>query len=231
MTLSSALPTIDSADARHYLMHSQGLLGDPARQCSSAVLLKTIVQMGFVQIDSIQTIQRAHHLTMASRFDDYQPAQLTYLAEKKRGLFEHWTHDASAIPIEFYPYWRARLVRRPLTGGWVKRLGPKPQQVLETVLARVRDEGPKRSQDFTKENGRKGGGAWWGWTPEKTALEYLWRSGELSSVLNPAGSLFHSSSTSNCRFTASYTAFARANFFSTARVILSISSVATWMFT
>ena len=175
---------IDAADARLFLLYSQGLLDDPGRRCTPGQLQKTIKRMGFVQIDSIQSIARAHHLILSSRFDEYQPSQLTSLFEKKRTLFEHWTHDASLIPTAYFPMWKARFVRPAIKGWWKRQLGARPKRVLEDVLARVRDEGPMKSADFTNglKKRKKGSSAWWGWHPQKTALEYLCRSGDLATT-------------------------------------------------
>ena len=70
-----------------------------------------IERLGFVQIDSIATVERAHHMILASRRRSYRPGQLADLLERRRTLFEHWTHDASIIPMSFYPYWRLRFRR------------------------------------------------------------------------------------------------------------------------
>ena len=43
----------------------------------------------------------------------YRPKALHVLQQRDRDVFEHWTHDASIIPMEFLPYWRFRC-NRPL---------------------------------------------------------------------------------------------------------------------
>jgi uncharacterized protein YcaQ len=164
-------------------MQAQGLLDDPTRRATPASLAKLIGRLGFVQLDSINIVDRAHHLTLATRLEAYRPELLTRLLEGKRSLFEHWTHDASAIPTSFFPHWKPRFERHGASWcerGWVKRrLGDDPEGVIAHVLHRVRSEGPLMSKDF--EDDRKGEReAWWGWKPQKTALEYLWGSGRLS---------------------------------------------------
>ncbi len=64
--------------------------------------------MGFVQLDSINYVERAHHLTLGSRLDGYRHAHFTHLLENQRHLFEHWTHDASAIPTAWFAHWKPR---------------------------------------------------------------------------------------------------------------------------
>ena len=47
---------------------------------------RQIERMGYLQFDTIRTVERAHHHILYSRFDDYQPRMLTKLLEKDRDL-------------------------------------------------------------------------------------------------------------------------------------------------
>jgi uncharacterized protein YcaQ len=101
--------------------------------------------------------------------------------DRARATFEHWTHDASIIPMAFYPHWRLRFARDRdrLHRRWKDWHGDRFHGELDRVLAHVSDNGPVSSGDFAGERAEKSTG-WWDWHPSKTALEYLWRSGELS---------------------------------------------------
>lgn len=183
--MATTLPIVPRAAARALFLDAQGLLDDPARTCTPARLYRTIERMGFVQIDSINAVERAHHLTLAARFDGYRPAMLTRLLESTRQLFEHWTHDAAAIPTCWFPHWQHRfeIQRRRIAGSrwWRERLGAKPDAMLARVEARVRDEGPILAKDFLDANaGPRERSGWWEWRPEKAALEYLWHTGRLA---------------------------------------------------
>lgn len=164
-------------------MRGQGLLDDPARRATPASVGRAIRALGYVQIDSINRIERAHHLVLAARFDGYTHRHLTHLLERKRALFEHWTHDASVIPVEWYAHWKPRFRRwerwaraRPRVQ---QRLGPRPGAVLRAVLERIESEGPLGSADFEHVREKRGAG-WWDWKPQKMALEFHWRSGRLA---------------------------------------------------
>ncbi|MBS1812413.1 MAG: YcaQ family DNA glycosylase [Acidobacteria bacterium] len=178
----SATPQISTEVARHLFLGAQGLLADPTRKTTSATLAKLIEQMGFVQLDSINYVERAHHLTLGSRLDAYRHEHFAHLLETQRHLFEHWTHDASAIPTAWFAHWKPRFKRYEdklrSRSWWMQRIGTKPDNVLDQVRKRIAREGPLRSQDF--EHDRKGQAAgWWDWKPQKAALEYLWFTGEL----------------------------------------------------
>ena len=177
------LPVVTAEAARLLLMDAQGLLADPGRRATPSVLRKLIEQMGFVQLDSINVVERAQHLTLASRLDAYRPEDLAGLLEKERSLFEHWTHDASAIPTKWFAQWkprfvreRERILRKP---WWLERMGDDPYKVIDQVRERIVREGPLRSLDFEHKPQGAASASWWGWKPQKAALEYLWSTGEL----------------------------------------------------
>jgi len=162
-------------------MGAQGLLADPGRAATRTAVFDLVRRMGFVQLDSISYVERAHHLTLSSRLHAYRREHLARLLERDRSLFEHWTHDASAVPTEWFAHWKPRFERAGArirgSAWWQERMGGEADRHVEAVRARVHREGPLRSQDFEHEKGQSS--AWWGWKPQKAALEYLWRTGEL----------------------------------------------------
>ena len=177
-------PTIVSAScASRLLLGAQGLLDTPQRTASKTSLLELIQRLGFVQIDSINVVARAHDLTLLSRLDGYKPEQLDHLFCAQRRLFEHWTHDASFVPTEWYAQWKPRFRRdRDLitrNRWWQQRVGAQADAILDHVRARITAEGALKSSDFEHEGPRE---AWWGWKPAKAALDLLWRTGELAIV-------------------------------------------------
>lgn len=181
-TPTGAVPVVSAAAARRLLLDAQGLLADPRRRATPAVVYELVERMGFVQVDSIRVVERAQHLTLAARLDGYRPALLERLLERERSLFEHWTHDAAVIPTAWYPHWRHRFERwRHKVHGnawWMERLGGDPEGTAGAVLERIRREGPLMVKDFEREPGAES--AWWGWTRQKAALEFLWHVGELA---------------------------------------------------
>ena len=103
--------TLSNAHARRIFMAKQGLSDPPSRRIDKAGLLDVIRRLGFIQVDSIQTVNRAHDQILFTRNQTYRPQHLRQLLEEDRALFEHWTHDASILPIEFFPYWKHRFPR------------------------------------------------------------------------------------------------------------------------
>ncbi|MDP6706284.1 MAG: crosslink repair DNA glycosylase YcaQ family protein [Alphaproteobacteria bacterium] len=182
MTVSTAKPpVISNAQARRLLLAASGLSDGPKRRLDNGRLLDLIERMGFVQVDSINTVERAHHHILFSRNQTYRQGQLTRLLEAEAALFENWTHDAAVIPSRYYPFWHHRFARERtrLAERWRKWRRRGFETYLAEVLARIEAEGPLMARDFGTEQ-RKGNGGWWDWHPEKTALEFLWRTGALA---------------------------------------------------
>ncbi len=172
---------LTNAQARRLTLALQGLARDPSYKLTAPGLDNLICDLGFVQVDSINMVQRAHHMILFSRNQTYRPKMLDRLLERDRTLFENWTHDASVIPMRFYKYWRHRFHRQEVElhdkfCDWHQN-GFEHQ--LEELLERVRAEGALRSRDLVGDAPRREPG-WWNWHPGKTGLEYLWRTGALA---------------------------------------------------
>ena len=130
--------------------------------------------MGGVQLDSINVIERAHHLTLWSRFGPYDRASLERLVYRRRVLFEYWAHGACLVPVAHLAPWRRAMldysVRSRAWGSWLR----KNRGVLRRVEAAIRDRGPLGNADFPRARPAAG---WWDWKPAAHALDYLWMSG------------------------------------------------------
>ncbi|KIC36062.1 winged helix-turn-helix domain-containing protein [Leisingera sp. ANG-M7] len=178
-----ALQRLGNQEARWLFLDRHALLEQPAGPAKGADLLALIHRLGFVQLDSINTVARAHDMILYSRRPGYRARNLKRLYERDRELFEHWTHDAAVIPMAFYNHWHLRFQRDTelLRKRWRNWRRDGFEARFETVLNHVRDHGPVSSSDVGKDE-KKGSGGWWDWHPSKTALEYLWRSGALTVV-------------------------------------------------
>lgn len=176
----SALPRLDNRRARALFLRRHGLAAPPSGPGRGVDLQSVIEDLGFVQVDSINTVVRAHHMILHARRPAYRPANLHRLHDRDRGVFEHWTHDASMIAMRHFPHWRLRFRRyeATLADRWEK-WGRDFTHKLDDVLRRISERGPCSSADVGIDEPRSSGG-WWDWHPSKAALEYLWRTGHLS---------------------------------------------------
>lgn len=170
---------LTNRQARHLVLHLQGLTDVPNRKLELPDLHEMIVRLGFVQVDSIQWVERAQHMTLFARNQTYRPKMLKKLLERERLLFEGWTHDASVIPSEFYPYWRHRFDRRSerTAENFRQWQGEGYTDHCEVLLERIAENGPIRSRDLERPN--TGKQEMWQWHDGKAALEFLWQTGAL----------------------------------------------------
>jgi uncharacterized protein YcaQ len=181
MPQRTAPKLISNTLARRIFMHRQGLCTPPTTKQSKDDLRQLIGKLGFVQLDSIATVERAHHMTLFARNQTYQTQHLAALLEDDKALFENWTHDASVIPTEFFPYWMRRFERdaEGLRSRWQKWQRIGFEEILDDTIAHITEHGPVMSRSFGG-NEKKNSAGWWNWNPSKTALEYLWRTGRLA---------------------------------------------------
>ncbi len=166
--------------ARKIFLERQRLSGPPGRALTKPDLLQLVDDLGFVQVDSIATVERAHHMILFSRNQTYKREHLTSLLEKDGELFEHWTHDASIIPSRLFRYWKHRFRRREpiIQERWKKWHGEGFDSAFEDTFRHIAENGAIMSRDMKAEEHKSGG--WWNWHPNKTALEYYWHTGKLS---------------------------------------------------
>lgn len=167
---------ISNREARHLWLASSGLSTPP----TGALDLERIIHdLGFVQLDTIQVVARAHHHILWSRNQNYREPMLDEILGRAGGLFEHYTHDASILPMAFYPYWRRQFGRQ---GASVARSsyfkGMLDAKGRAEIKKRIANEGPLSTKDFdTKIIDRS---HLWARPPHKMALDYLWYAGELT---------------------------------------------------
>ena len=131
-----------------------------------------------MQIDTIHVVARSPYLVLFSRLGAYEPAWLDELLAEG-SLFEYWAHEACFLPMEHYALFRHRMLD-PASMGWKYRADwvAKHPDEMERVLTSLRENGAVRSADFERRE-EAGPSGWWGWKPEKRALEALFTAGEV----------------------------------------------------
>ena len=167
---------ISNNDARRLWLWTNGLANPPTGVLD---LIALIGRLGFVQIDTIRNVTRAHHHILWSRNQNYREKMLWRELHETRALFEHFTHDASLIPMDYYPMWRRRfrlMGEKVMANKWY-RSDLTPSEV-QGIKARIEREGPLSTHAFdSKIKGKK---AMWARPPHKKVLDQLWYGGELA---------------------------------------------------
>jgi uncharacterized protein len=172
---------IPNPRARRLFLDRHALAEAPSGPASGQALHDLIERIGFVQVDSINTVARAHDLILWSRRQSYKPPALKRLLERDRSLWEHWTHDASILPARLHGVWQHRFRRDAvrLEANWKSWFRDGYEAQFDSILDRIARDGPVGTADVG-EGEVRGKGGWWDWHPSKTALEWLWRTGRLA---------------------------------------------------
>jgi uncharacterized protein YcaQ len=162
------------SQARKIILHAAGLSRRAPFGKGREAVYKLIEHLGFVQIDTNFTVERAHHHTLAARIPDYKTEWLGELEADGR-IFEFFTSDAGYMPMETFrfslPVKAAFLAnRKPLTSAELS--------LMDKVLDRIGREGPLMVKDFDNDRQEASSG-WWDWRPAKLALERLYLDGRL----------------------------------------------------
>jgi uncharacterized protein len=129
-------------------------------------------RLSAVQLDTISVLARSHELVAYARLGAIPRDRIEATYWSTAGAFEYWSHAASIVPIDDWPWYAMRRARyRAALGG---PAGPR-----NAILAALRDGGPQTAREL---GGARQGGDWWDWSPLKRAAEQLLAAGEIVCV-------------------------------------------------
>ena len=160
--------------ARKLVLASQGIHRESEFGRGRVGLVNAIERLGYIQIDTISVVERAHHHTCWNRVEGYSSSVLDD-ALIHREVFEYWSHAAAYLPMRDYRF-SLPAKQNYLDGKshWYEKNPPQMKYVLERIAA----EGALQSKDFAQQRSPRGH-AWGGHKPAKMALEQLFMQGEL----------------------------------------------------
>ncbi|MFA0442819.1 hypothetical protein BCU70_21790 [Vibrio sp. 10N.286.49.C2] len=173
------LQTLSPSEAKKLALLSQLLPAKSQRSKArkenkaSEATLTVIEQLGYIQIDTISVVQRAHHHTLWSRNKRYQMGHIDQLTHERK-IFEYWAHAAAYLPMKDYRFTLFR--KQAFKNGSQRHWYQSDVALMEQVYSRIKAEGPLLAKDF-EGSGYKNKG--WGTKPAKRALECLFMQGDL----------------------------------------------------
>lgn len=174
MTMIEIKHPQEQARLRRLALAAQGLLQPQPYGRGLAGARKAINHIGYVQIDTISVVERAHHHVFYSRVPQFEPA-MTHQLLLNGDIFEYWAHAAAFLPIADFRF--SLPYKHAIKSGQTHWYRTRDQKLMDELLARIRSDGPIRSRDIETNTPKRAG--WWDWKPAKKALEQLYMEGDL----------------------------------------------------
>ena len=174
---ASAPAVVPVRTARAIWIAAQGLDREAPFGAGPAAVAAAIRQLGYVQIDTINVIERSHHHILFSRIPAYRRADLAYAQSEAKTVLEYWTHALSYVPVEDLRFFSGTMkahARDP--AGWGGVVTPR---ALSKMLKRIREEGALAISDIKDDKLVDKSHLWASRKPSKRALEAGFYSGKL----------------------------------------------------
>ena len=134
-----------------------------------------VEHLGYVQIDTINVIERCHHQILYTRIPGYQRDHLRQAQTIDKTVFEYWTHALSYVPTrDMRFYISAMKQHRRSRSRWFAAV---KKEDLRGVLARIRKHGPLTIRDIDDDVLVEKDHAWASRKPSKRALQLAFNRG------------------------------------------------------
>jgi len=165
-------------EARRIWLHATRLDARAPFGAGAAAAARAIEHLGYVQIDTINVIERAHHHILFSRIPAYRRADLHQAQTVEKTVFEYWTHALAFVPvrdIRFYLDEMKHHASEPMR--WYANADPAD---LKKLLRQIRKYGPLSIRDIDTDELVEKDHLWGSRKPSKRVLQYGFYSGELA---------------------------------------------------
>ncbi|HET6878054.1 MAG TPA: crosslink repair DNA glycosylase YcaQ family protein [Jatrophihabitans sp.] len=180
---------VSAAQARRIALAAQGFADPrPTGRVDARHIRRVLDRVALLQIDSVNVFSRSHYLPVFGRLGRYPHALLDRMTAYTDGahraeLFEYWAHAASLIPVGYHPLLRWRM-RRAHLEHWagVRRLAREKPGLVEEMFRLVAEQGPIVAGDTGIPRPAPRPGHMWNWHEGKTALEYLFYEGRITTA-------------------------------------------------
>jgi uncharacterized protein YcaQ len=137
-----------------------------------------VEHLGYVQIDTINVIERCHHHILYTRIPEYRRADLQRAQSIDKSVFEYWTHALSYVPTrDLRFYLRAMKDHRLTPKRWFATVTPKDTRKVFTLL---RENGPLTIRDIDDDVLVEKEHLWASRKPSKRALQLAFYTGQVT---------------------------------------------------
>jgi len=164
----------DLTRLRRLALSAQGLLQAQPYGRGLTGARKAIDHLGYVQVDTISVVERAHHHVLHSRVPNFKPAMVNKML-LNGDIFEYWSHAAAFLPMTDFRF--SLPYKHAIKGGQTHWYKNPDKKLMDELLVRIKSDGPLRSRDLEDSVEKRAG--WWDLKPAKKALEQLYMQGDL----------------------------------------------------
>ncbi|MCX6535764.1 MAG: winged helix DNA-binding domain-containing protein [Actinobacteria bacterium] len=180
------LDELTIVEARSLALAAQGFDKPRSKSKSStADAVEVIKKLGVIQIDSVNVLVRSQELPLFARLGDHDRNAINKATAQSK-IFEYWGHEAAILPVEIQPLFRWKM--NAARTGKIKHWGltsfyADNKAFVKRILKHVEANGPVTARELSTRTQKKGADkkTWWDWDEAKTALEYLFLTGQLMS--------------------------------------------------
>ena len=168
---------LSTASARRIWLHAQRLderspFGEGPQAVADAV-----AHLGYVQIDTINVIERSHHHILFTRIPDYRRADLRQAQTTDKSVFEYWTHALAYVSTADFRFFIADMKLHRREGHrWFQTVTPADTR----KVMRLARQGPLSIRDIEDDVLREKDHAWASRKPSRRALQLAFFTGALT---------------------------------------------------
>lgn len=163
------------ADARRLWLRAQRL-DEPAPFGDGPKATRLAIEhLGYVQIDTINVIERCHHHILFSRIPAYRRAHLAQAQSVDKSVFEYWTHALAYVPVRDLAFFVPAMQHYRINPSrWFGSVTPDE---AKKMLARLKGEGPLSIRDIGDDTLVDKTHPWASKKPSKRVLELMFYQG------------------------------------------------------
>jgi uncharacterized protein YcaQ len=137
-----------------------------------------VAHLGYVQIDTINVIERCHHHILFTRIPNYRRADLRQAQSIDKSVFEYWTHALSYVPAKDLRFFIPAMKRHQREGH--KWLSSVSTADMRKVLTLIRRDGALTIRDIDDDVLVDKEHLWASRKPSKRALQLAFYTGVLT---------------------------------------------------
>jgi uncharacterized protein len=136
-----------------------------------------VQHLGYVQIDTINVVERCHHQILYTRIPDYRREHLAQAQSVDKTVFEYWTHALSYVPSADIRFFTRAMKYEAGLSGWFTTV---TRGDLQKVIGRVKRNGALSIRDIDDDKLREKDHEWASRKPSRKALQLAFFRGVLT---------------------------------------------------